>query len=74
MLKIKDNVDLRELVDKYDFKYTQYFYCSWEYEKWGIRVESSTRKIGLLPNADIDLLYDLIKVGFVEKVNDNNGK
>lgn len=69
MLKIKDNVDLKEL-EKYEFERKQYFYLSYEYEIWGVRIEETTRKISLLPNADLDLLYDLIKDGLVEKVND----
>ena len=69
MLKIKDNVDLKEL-EKQGFEYRKYFYYNYEYEKWGIRVESSTRKIDALPGAYIDLLYDLIKADLVEKVED----
>lgn len=70
MLKIKDNVDLNYLMKELEFKKCEYFYNTWEYTKWGIRIEADTKKISLLPNADIDLLYDLIKADLVEKVDE----
>ena len=67
MLKIKDSLNLKEL-EKYGFERKQYFYLSYEYEQWGIRIEETTKKISLLPNSDITLLYDLIKDNLIEKV------
>ena len=68
MLKIKDNVDLKEL-EKYGFIKNEYFYDSFEYSKWGVRINCQSRQISLLANASIELLYDLIKDGLVEKVD-----
>ena len=76
MLKIKDNVDLEEL-KKYGFivkilptfesvNYANLIWCN-----------TKTRKIiidNFVGDEIIDKLYDLIKAGFVEKVDDNNGK
>lgn len=76
MLKIKDNVDLKEL-EKYGFKEWSYHYEAILDEDYGEEliinksdksIEISTRYAGTL--MDIDLIYDLIKDGLVEKVND----
>ena len=66
MLKIREDIDLKEL-EKYGFERKRYFYLSFEYIMWGLRIEEDTREISLLPNAYIDLLYDLIKDGLVVK-------
>ena len=70
MLKIKDNVDLNYLMKELEFRKCEYFYNTWEYIKWGIRIEANTKEISLLPDADIDILYELIKADLVEKVGE----
>ena len=70
MLKIKDNVDLNYLMKELEFSKCEYFYNSWEYIKWGIRIEANTKEISLFSNADADILYDLIKAGLVEKAEE----
>ena len=75
MLKIKDNVDLKEL-EKYGFnlikdcisgKYYAYLKCS-------LRINLSNRKLvkndAHFNEYDLDFVYDLIKDGLVEKVDD----
>lgn len=81
MLKIKDNVDLKEL-EKYGFKsYKDGYYKKWYGEPSGIyvyEVHNKTKKIIIslysLPyndefyDTEIDsTLYDLIKADLVEK-------
>lgn len=74
MLKIKDNVDLKEL-EKYGFK-KKYYYNAYVLEcekddvhsKQDILFELSSRKLGFC-NWAYDVLYDLIKDGLVEKVD-----
>ena len=79
MLKIKDNVDLKEL-EKYDWTYytdklTSYYGCCSKADKqinWFInnaRIISMFEKKGITAR-DLDTLYDLIKDGLVEKVED----
>ena len=82
MLKIKDNVDLKEL-EKYGFEYHTMVYVkeikrSSEFfeEAKTIYVEETNREISIhkgLFNVDeeLDTLYDLIKDGLVEKVGDD---
>ena len=76
MLKIKDNVDLKEL-KKYGFKrnYNYKFYvnvvCEFSNNEY-IAIYKQTREISIMTNgwqheAEI-LLFDLIQAGFVEKV------
>ena len=82
MLKVKNNVDLKEL-EKYGFQKDGYNYyydfipynednCSGQY----IVVDIKTRKIDLdyfdleYFRKAVELLYDLIKDGLVEKVDD----
>ena len=68
MLKIKDNVDLKEL-EKYGFKF---IYGNSYYNK-KVRINSNTRKIRIVPDGspyEIDAIYDLIKDGLVEKVEE----
>lgn len=87
MLKIKDSVDLKEL-EKFGFEGTNYLYGATIYDtpislmednadKPCLRIRSYTREIETydninLDNADINLLYDLIKADLVEKVGDSN--
>lgn len=81
MLKIKDNVDLKEL-KKYGFEYHRLI-CVKEIvrgeddilEKKSIYVTENDREISIkngLFNIDIELdtIYDLIKDGLVEKVEE----
>lgn len=78
MLKIKDNVDLKEL-EKYGFIKERYnvLYLFEENSFTRIRIEIETRRIGFYNSADIivekeilDKLYDLIKDGLVEKIDE----
>ena len=74
MLKIKDNVDLKELKNLMFLETEQYYYypvvdCSVE-----LRVWKSDRTLYISVNdyedyvEDIDKLFDLIQAGLVEKV------
>lgn len=71
MLKIKDDVDLKEL-EKYGFK-KKYYYNAMciirEDRKHDIFFDLKTRKL-LFINYGYDVLYDLIKDGLVEKIED----
>lgn len=82
MLKIKDNVDLKEL-EKYGFNsYEKGYYKKWHASEYGIcsyEINSDTRKIifTIYDNPAWDYffkteinntLYDLIKADLVEKV------
>ena len=79
MLKIKDNIPLKELV-KYGFKRPKYVKSYIANVKKGRRIEDNTsydielpsRKIKIFSLGEInyDLLYDLIKSDLVEKVED----
>ena len=69
MLKIKDDLDLKDL-EILGFKKKEYFIDTFEYEYWGVRIDCQTRRIGLLPDAVIEILYDLIKADLVEKVGE----
>lgn len=69
MLKIKDNVDLKEL-EKMGYYRKLYFYDSYDYEKSGIIIYENTRIVSTKRNIDLDTLYDLIKADLVEKVDD----
>lgn len=76
MLKIKDNVDLKEL-EKFGFKPDEYdlFY---EYQlkskcKDIIMINMRNKNFGFYQTYNgksYDILYDLIKAGLVEKVED----
>ena len=71
MLKIKDNVDLKEL-EKFGFKKIYYYKaCVLESEdgKQDIIFDYKTRKL-LFCNWGYDTLYDLIKADMVEKVEE----
>ena len=74
MLKIKDNVDLKELENLMFLEAEQYYYypvvdCSVE-----LRVWKSDRTLYISVNdyedyvEDLDKLFDLIQAGLVEKV------
>lgn len=81
MLKIKDNINLDVLVDKYGFNYCNdseeygeyYYYHSWD-ETWCIYVMVKNRQVSLTstyPLSDCDILevlYDLVDDGRVEKI------
>ena len=80
MLKIKDNVDLKEL-EKFGFKYNndlQMYYKNEKSTTWSARLFADNRKIeivttvfcnlgSLLKGLD-NLIFDLIQAGLVEKV------
>ena len=84
MLKIKDNVDLKEL-EKYGFKIKKgiprYFTCKGLFgeEEWFVRGLSG-KDIGYSVKGNgfgwalwnLDILYDLIKADLVEKVGSDN--
>ena len=74
MLKIKDNVDLKELKNLMFLEATQYYYypvldCSGE-----LRVFKSDRTLYISVNdyedyvEDLDKLFELFQAGLVEKV------
>lgn len=68
MLKIKDNVDLKEL-KKFGFEFI-YGNTYWNKK---VSIHSNTRKIRVTTwksPYEIDVLYDLIKADLVEKVDD----
>ena len=76
MLKIKNDVNLKEL-EKYGFIEDEFkVQLLYEQNRYtGLRVEKETKKIGLYNSVDImvekrtlDILYDLIKDGLVEKI------
>lgn len=77
MLKIKDNVDLKEL-EKYGFIKTQP-YADSDYWQYHFRVDGvseitidNSREIRIeideSTSLNLDIIYDLIQVGLVEKV------
>lgn len=61
MLKIKDNIDLKEL-EKFDI-YKKFFY----YSGLEIRIDCDTREI-MVKDGDGEELFDLIQAGYVEKI------
>lgn len=80
MLKIKDNVDLKEL-EKYGFEENSFYYSktfNFEYYEVKIDVEKD-RKYLIIQNDYYDsdyacyipnLIYDLIKADLIEKVSE----
>lgn len=76
MLKIKDNVDLKEIVKKYNLDYEiidgDYESCvpgDIEYfDKSEVFISENTKRIYGIDCSSLDLLYDLIKANLVEKV------
>ncbi len=76
MLKIKDNVDLKEL-EKYGFKYFKNgSYKVYERDNWnsylGVETKDRILQIGCQDYNEIEdnILYDLIKADLVEKVDE----
>ena len=76
MLKIKNNVDLKEL-EKFGFKYFKNGdYKVWEIDNWnsylGVETKNRMLQIGCQDYNDIeeDIIYDLIKADLVEKVDE----
>lgn len=83
MLKIKDNIDLKEL-EKFGFKNKKEKYEWYEYKNKFIEItiflnlenECENKILFILTNqynrnyANIDILYDLIKADLVEKVEE----
>lgn len=72
MLKIKDNVDLKEL-EKFGFKKDieeQYMIENWDIF---VGTEKNERELVLdfgFNNENISVLYDLIQAGLVEKIEE----
>lgn len=71
MLKIKDDVDLKEL-EKFNFKKYEYTHLlilrKEEYDFASIDIRNRRYEIFDLCNLTYDLTYDLIQEGLVEKV------
>jgi hypothetical protein len=70
MLKIKDNVDLKEL-EKFGFDMYSYpFYKSYEFNNMDIIIISDNLYITMCSYTEmaLDALYDLIKADLVEKI------
>jgi hypothetical protein len=79
MLKIKDNVDLKEL-EKYGFEECYWsYYKRINYEYYEVKIDIEFKKRYIFIQNDYydcdyacyipDVIYDLIKDGLVEKVN-----
>lgn len=83
MLKIKDSVELEEL-EKFGFKYKNEKYKWYEYKnKWleidiflNLENKCENKILFILTKqynrhyANLDIIYDLIKAGMVEKTNE----
>lgn len=77
MLKIKDNVDLKDL-KKYGFRCHKDLIYKPKYKVWNVievSVDPNTRIIKIAGIPDLfhtveDTLYDLIKADLVEKINE----
>lgn len=77
MLKIKDNIDLKEL-EKYGFKYHKDLIYKPKYKEWSVielSVDPKTKIIKIAGISDLfhtveDTLFDLIKADLVEKVGE----
>ena len=77
MLKIKDDVDLKEL-EKYGFKKYINFRYYFECEEVTVEVDIESRELDLFSTGAVEVqtmsipnvVYDLIKDGLVEKVED----
>ena len=77
MLKVKDNVNLKEL-EKYGFKYFENGdYKVYEKDEWnsylGVEIKNRLLQIGCRDYTDIEenIIYDMIKDNILEKVDDN---
>lgn len=82
MFKIKDNIDLKEL-ERFDFRYDddtgKYIKCKIGNINMQLIVRAWDRKIYIIANTYcnsikdtglIEVIYDLIQAGLVEKVSD----
>jgi len=73
MLKIKDNVDLKELEKFYlkdkGYCYIMASYCGIEAQAY-LMIDKDTRKITMYGNGYEEELFDLIQAGLVEKVGE----
>ena len=77
MLKIKDNVDLKELEKKYhldseiiDGDIELGYFGDEVFDKDGVFISHTTREIYGRDNDSLVVLYDLIKADLVEKVEE----
>ena len=77
MLKIKDDVDLKEL-EKFELEFNNGYNEYRLFEKEQIFVDCETREIGLsdescynmVTDKPLNILFDLIQAGLVEKVEE----
>ena len=79
MLKIKDNVDLKEL-EKFEFEYESYFrdkegnnclaYCFLTISPCDRTIEIISGEDTINSDYEIEKLFDLIQAGLVEKVEE----
>ena len=77
MLKIKDKEKLHKIIEKYDLEYDadsdyESGWCYATYSKDGVFIDVTDEENITLYGIDasnLDLLYDLIKDGLVEKVD-----
>lgn len=83
MFKIKNNINLKEILPKYGFKHKKgnIYLTDTSYDYWEINknftdyaIETDNRTFYLNQEEDdyinVDLLYDMIKDGIVEKVEE----
>ena len=78
MLKIKKDVDIEKLATKYDM-YEEFYEYDYDYsndgdiilekDDSGVFIDKRRKEIYGVDNSKLDLLYDLIKDGLVEKVD-----
>ena len=68
MLKIKDNIDLKEL-EKFGWNYWEWSGC-WKKGKFSVLKNRHLRSRAGNEYNGLDDLYDLIKAGLVEKVGE----
>lgn len=75
MLKIRDDVDLKELEYKYNLAYDSDndYEGGWTYEtldRDGVFIDLWNRQINGIDATSLELLYDLIKANLVVKVDE----
>ena len=74
MLKIKDNIDLKELEKlDFEFKLNEYFSSPYYVSLHGnVLIWKNSKKLEIIHvthiNDEYDILFDLIQAGLVEKV------
>lgn len=73
-LKLKDSVNLEELASKYNMEYDSDndYESGWSYAQYdrdGVFIDTSTKKISGVDNTSLFLIYELIKEDLVEEVN-----